>query len=206
MFDRYDADNAGNLDPVIEEMMVDYVDGTMECGLRESFEEYLTQNPVLAEQVREMQLVRSMMCGLNCGCSAPPGFQARFRNRLACEMLEEDMTLAQHMGDHPSLSMVFSFMVVLVLISGLHWASKTEALLSTKLALEDLPSARTLSTPLPAHRFSPVQQSSPNWAAIPPPSPRQIAALRVTSAAPMVPLEQIRLPKSAICPSCRPTP
>lgn len=76
-------------EPWLEEFIVEYVDDTMDACTRKAFEEYLLLNPALAHQIEEMRETRQLMCGLNCGCAAPDGFQARLRNQLACEMMQE---------------------------------------------------------------------------------------------------------------------
>jgi hypothetical protein len=89
MFDGYNPQDQFAQDTWLEEFIVEYVDDAMDPCTRKAFEEYLAQNPQLADQVAYMRNIRQMMCGLNCGCAAPVGFQSRLRNQVACEMMKE---------------------------------------------------------------------------------------------------------------------
>lgn len=118
MQDGYDlfANNA-QYDSILEEMIVDYVDGTMDPVLAQTFEEYLTQNPSLAEEVKRMRSVRNFMCGLNCGCSAPDGFQSRLRRQLDCEMMREQVSEIYDNSPLNNMRLMLA-MVVLAMFAG----------------------------------------------------------------------------------------
>ena len=78
-----------DLDPSdLDEFLVEYVDGTMDPVVREAFEEFLHVYPEVAAHVDCLASVRTELCRLgdDCRCQAPPGFQARLKRQLACEM------------------------------------------------------------------------------------------------------------------------
>ncbi|HCR48671.1 MAG TPA: hypothetical protein DIW24_03515 [Bacteroidetes bacterium] len=121
MSQRYNPENFQAYDPLLEEFMVDYVDETMDVHTRSAFEAYLWDHPELHDQVRRMQEIRSMMCGLNCGCMAPPGFQARLRNKLACEMMREELPTSLPSEHTPAFHLVASVIVILITFGSFYW-------------------------------------------------------------------------------------
>ena len=116
----------GYSDCQLEEFIVEYVDGTMDRSVREVFEEYLAQDPDLADQVCEMRQVRNVMCGLGCGCVAPPGFQSRLRNRLTGEIMRETMA---RLSGPPRLTrtILFSIVAALAVVGALSPGNLSEA-------------------------------------------------------------------------------
>ncbi|MBL7976891.1 MAG: hypothetical protein JNN12_01025 [Bacteroidetes Order II. Incertae sedis bacterium] len=140
----YNPENFQAYDPLLEEFIVDYVDETMDVHTRSAFEAYLCDHPELHEQVRRMQEIRSMMCGLNCGCMAPPGFQARLRNKLACEMMREELPTSLSSEHTPAFHLVASVVVVLITFGSFYW-------------ILDRFSSKELQTPPPNEVISALQ-------------------------------------------------
>ena len=71
----------------LDELLCEYVDGTMDRAVRQAFEEYLHTDPVLAQQVERLRCTRTLLCRHGCQVHAPQGLQARVRRRLAWEMM-----------------------------------------------------------------------------------------------------------------------
>lgn len=78
----------------LDELLCEYVDGTMDPAVRQVFEEYLRANPTLARHVECLCRTRQLLCQHGaCKLRAPEGFQARLRQRLAYEMMRERQSL-----------------------------------------------------------------------------------------------------------------
>ncbi len=78
----------------LDELLCEYVDGTMDPAVRQVFEEYLRTNPTLAHHVECLCRTRQLLCQHGaCRLRAPDGFQARLRQRLAYEMMREQRSL-----------------------------------------------------------------------------------------------------------------
>jgi hypothetical protein len=77
-----------------DELLCEYVDGTMDPAVRQVFEEYLRANPAVAHYVACLCRTRQLLHQHGaCRLRAPEGFQARLRQRLACEMMREQRIL-----------------------------------------------------------------------------------------------------------------
>ncbi|QXD17017.1 hypothetical protein GQ464_008815 [Rhodocaloribacter litoris] len=86
MSEGYDAGKEDASYSWLDEFLCEYVDGTMDPGVRAAFEEYLRANPVLLEHVQRLRRTRQLLCRYG-ACHAPRGFQARLQRRLACELM-----------------------------------------------------------------------------------------------------------------------
>ena len=122
MCDGYDTDksDADQPDPLrLDIFLAEYVDGTMDPLVREVFEELMRRDPEVAERAICLQGVRSELCQLNCHCSAPEGFEARLRQQIAREMLQENIpeTLADF-TTHLRVIATLASVVVLLVVAG----------------------------------------------------------------------------------------
>ncbi len=88
MVESYDCIGDGDCSySWLDELLCEYVDGTMDRAVRQAFEEYLHTDPVLAQQVERLRCTRTLLCRHGCQVHAPQGLQARVRRRLAWEMM-----------------------------------------------------------------------------------------------------------------------
>lgn len=88
MADRYDeASEDGWQCETLDELLCEYVDGTMDPSVRVVFEEYLAANPDIAAKAGCLKQTRSLLCQYGCHVEAPKGMHMRLRSRLACEMM-----------------------------------------------------------------------------------------------------------------------
>ena len=88
MAERYDCIGDGDCSySWLDELLCEYVDGTMDRAVRQAFEEYLHTDPVLAQQVECLRCTRTLLCRHGCQVHAPQGLQARVRRRLAWAMM-----------------------------------------------------------------------------------------------------------------------
>ena len=88
MAEGYDCPGDGDCSySWLDELLCEYVDGTMDRTVRQAFEEYLSTDPALARQVERLRCTRTLLCRHGCQIHAPEGLQARVRRRLAREMM-----------------------------------------------------------------------------------------------------------------------
>ncbi len=69
----------------LDELLCEYVDGTMDHVVCRAFEECLAMDHGLAAQVKRLRSTRSLLCRYR--CKAPRDLRARVRRRLAEEMM-----------------------------------------------------------------------------------------------------------------------
>ena len=88
MAESYDCTGDGDCSySWLDELLCEYVDGTMDRAVRQAFEEYLHTDPVLAQQVECLRCTRTLLCRHGCQVHAPQGLRARVHRRLAWEMM-----------------------------------------------------------------------------------------------------------------------
>jgi len=88
MAEGYDCTRDGDCSCLwLDELLCEYVDGTMDAVVREAFEEYLTMNPPLAKQVEHLRRTRTLLTRHGCRLQTPQGLRARIRRRLAWELM-----------------------------------------------------------------------------------------------------------------------
>lgn len=73
----------------LDEMLCEYVDGTMEDGVRAAFEECLCADRELAERVDRLRCTRSLLCHYGGRQRLPEQLRRRVQRRLACELASE---------------------------------------------------------------------------------------------------------------------
>lgn len=78
------GDEEGTYSP-LDELLCEYVDGTMDPVVREAFEEYLCAHPELRDHIECLRHTRSLLCRYGCSLHAPRGMQSRLRQQLAGE-------------------------------------------------------------------------------------------------------------------------
>lgn len=123
----------------LDEFLVEYVDGTMDPVVRGVFEEFLRVYPKVALHVDRLAGVRSQLCSLGdqCQCQAPPGFQDRLKQQLACENSTSAL-LEQYTPQLNLIALAFSI-TLLVLAVGLANDSREGDYAESIEAVEDTP-------------------------------------------------------------------
>lgn len=118
MNDRYDDEEEG--DERLDEFLCEYVDGTMEAGVRASFEEYLAQNPDLAAHVRGLVLTRSLLCSHRECAHAPSTLQRRLQIEIARDQMgtTPDTVPVGGLGRFATFTSVVGFAVLLGAVVG----------------------------------------------------------------------------------------
>lgn len=87
MCDGYDPplqDDHPNLE---DELLCEYVDGTMDPVVRDVFEEYLRANPDVREHADCLRDTRLLLCHYGCRCHAPRDLHDRLRRQITCDLV-----------------------------------------------------------------------------------------------------------------------
>lgn len=192
-----------------DELLCEYVDGTMDPAVRRVFEEYLHTDPVLLQQVERLRDTRKLLCRHGCHTQGTRGLQARVRRRLAREMMCSQPPffpqVTSQLGFFVAVGSVMAAMVMVgLLVGAVLLAEKDPAIAVQHPTIEDdaawhreasrLQSATM--TPLPDHRLNsvpafarqsilfPVRHPESRWPEVFPPEQVQAAALQRTSVTP----------------------
>ncbi len=146
----------------LDELLCEYVDGTMDRAVRQAFEEYLHTDPVLAHQVECLRCTRTLLCRHGCQVHAPQGLQARVRRRLAWEMMRpQPLYFSRAASRLNALVAVGSVAAVVVMAS---------LLVGAVLLAEQPSSVRTLAPDVVRHEARPATMT-PLWGQRPPDVP-----------------------------------
>ncbi len=122
-----------------DEFLCEYVDGTMDPAVREVFEEYLRDNPAVAEHVERLRHTRRLLCQYGCRCKAPQGLQTRLRRELAGEMIRAQMPLFPVVTSRLRAMAAFTSAMAVMLVVGM----TAGVVLSEADAVQSSPGAST---------------------------------------------------------------
>lgn len=129
MAQRYDCIGDGDCSySWLDELLCEYVDGTMDATVRQAFEEYLDTDPVLAQQVDRLRCTRTLLCRHGCQVRTPRGLHARVRRRLAWEMVHDEppyfSQAASRLGAFVAIGSVVAAAVMVSLLVGTAWLAE----------------------------------------------------------------------------------
>ena len=105
----------------LDELLCEYVDGTMDRVVRKAFDECLRGDHVLAQQVERLRSTRWLLCQHR--CRAPRDLCARVRQRLELEMLcaEAEPRPAVGPGAYMAASSIIAAVLMAGIIAGANW-------------------------------------------------------------------------------------
>ncbi len=101
-----------------DELLCEYVDGTMDPVVREVFDEYLLANPDLRNHVECLRSTRMLLCHYGCRCRAPRDLHDRLRRQLTCDLVNGKVPFHILVADRLKGATVTSAMAI-VLVLGL---------------------------------------------------------------------------------------
>jgi anti-sigma factor RsiW len=117
MADSYDS-SSEYPHPEMDELLCEYVDGTMDPSVRCVFEEYLRSDPNLAAHVERLGRTRRLLCKYGCSMQAPDNFQKRLHAELTTEMMAGLAPLFEQTSDRlRHITMATSVLVVATLFA-----------------------------------------------------------------------------------------
>ncbi len=169
MAEGYDCTGKGDCSPSwLDELLCEYVDGTMDRAVRAAFEECLRADPLLAKQVEQLRCTRTLLCRHGCHVPDPDALQARIQRRLAAERLYPQSPYfpeaASRLSAFAAAGSVVAAAVMIGLLVGAAWlAQQPTAEIADQAprqhnALEDLQPAAAM-TPLQG----PIPQGLPTF-------------------------------------------
>jgi anti-sigma-K factor RskA len=118
---RYNDQDPDSIDDALDELLCEYVDGTMDSDVRIVFEEYLATDPQLAEHVSRLCDTRNMLCQFGACKCASPGLQAQLRVRLAGELARKNrssLIISHRLGNMAFLTSVAGMMLIVSMMAG----------------------------------------------------------------------------------------
>ncbi|PIQ62573.1 MAG: hypothetical protein COV99_05525 [Bacteroidetes bacterium CG12_big_fil_rev_8_21_14_0_65_60_17] len=140
-------------DDQLDELMCEYVDGTMDAAVRAAFEELLDANPELADQAHCLCRTRELLSAYGCRHS-PHDIEAEIRCRVAMELSREQQLQTALTDRLSGVAVVTSVACVLMLIGVMAGMSvfMEPSVDGEQLALEEpvLPGGE-LASPVDAH-------------------------------------------------------
>ena len=109
--------------PWLDELLCEYVDGTMDADVRAVFEELLRRDDGLARQVEHLRSTRHLLCRHACHAPAAQRVKARIRHRVACEMMGGQRPVladvAERLGTAAMVASAMSLMLLAGMLAGM---------------------------------------------------------------------------------------
>jgi len=102
-------------DDQLDELMCEYVDGTMDPAVRAAFEEFLAANPEIADQARCLCQTRDMLCSYGCRHSEE-SLETQIRRRVVSELGRQDRSHKAMTERLARIAMVTSAVGVVLLL------------------------------------------------------------------------------------------
>jgi hypothetical protein len=111
--------------PAMDELLCEYVDGTMDASVRRVFEEFLAVNPDLAAHAQSLARIRALLCNYRCRLHAPGNFSHRLHRELTTEWMAsmapskgDAAGRLRHVATLTSLAATITLMSLLVIYPG----------------------------------------------------------------------------------------
>ncbi|MFW5955481.1 MAG: anti-sigma factor family protein [Rhodothermales bacterium] len=103
----------------MDELLCEYVDGTMDPTIRRAFEEYIAANPDLAAHVASLKHTRALLCRYRSQIHAPMGFAPRLHRELTDEMMQAQAPMFTDTSQRLRKMTSLTSAVMLALMAGL---------------------------------------------------------------------------------------
>ena len=149
MPDGYHPDYSEHSDEQLDELLCEYVDGTMDHAVRAAFEEYLEANPELAKHARCLCQTRSMLCSYGCRHPNEESVQDQVRKRVAGELIRQDRSeavLVQRLGRAAVLTSSISLVLILAMTVGYTAVQQAKSTLQQTNTVDSLGDTMVLPT------------------------------------------------------------
>ncbi len=108
----------------LDELLCEYVDGTMDRVVLGAFEECLQHDIGLAERVERLRCTRLLLCSHR--CRAPHDLQSRILKRVEQEMVESDQEDSSGKSDYAGARSIIVTLLVAGMLAGASWVSSPE--------------------------------------------------------------------------------
>lgn len=103
----------------LDEFLCEYVDGSMDPVVREVFEEYVRENPDLAEHVQCLCEAREALIHSACACRLKADFLDRLRRRLTIEAARSDRSVLPDMVSQLGYLAAFTSALVVMTVAAM---------------------------------------------------------------------------------------
>ena len=146
----------GSLSSWLDELLCEYVDGTMDRVVRSAFEECLRRDVCLAQQVERLRCMRLLLCRYR--CRAPSGLQARILERLQQEMVAADEPTPSRKRGYARAGSVIVALLIAGILAGASWLASPERVVSSPAYVSEVHvSSATLEAVLPREYVYPTE-------------------------------------------------
>lgn len=152
MPESYYPDYSEHSDEQLDELLCEYVDGTMDPAVRAAFEEYLEANPELANHARCLRQTQALLCSYGCRHPHTESIQDQIRRRVAGELVRQDRTEAvfvERLGRAAMLTSSVSMVLILTMMVGFTAAKKVRNTEMVAASEDETP--RSMSTQADAY-------------------------------------------------------
>jgi anti-sigma factor RsiW len=122
MREGYNPEDHDSIDDALDELLCEYVDGSMDPDVRVVFEEYLATDAKLAAHVRQLCETRNMLCSFGACKCASAGLQAQLRVRLAGEFARKNrssLVISSRLGRVALLTSAVGLTLIVGMMAGL---------------------------------------------------------------------------------------
>ena len=143
------------MDDQLDELLCEYVDGTMDPSVKVVFEEYLEANPDLAAHVKCLSETRNMLCRIG-ECACATASQAQLRVRLARELARQNQSAAlmwSRLGSAALLTSTVGLLLIFGMIAGVSVVQRTQVSGTQESAPESALRMDSMEIPTDAHGF-----------------------------------------------------
>lgn len=120
MLDGYSSPDFDSIDDALDELLCEYVDGTMDPTVREAFEEYLAANPDLANHAECLCQTRERLTQYRCRHMRET-LHLEIRERVARELKRKDRSVQlvnSRLGNAAMITSAVSLMLILGMMIG----------------------------------------------------------------------------------------
>ena len=119
MDDRYDpSDFECNCDQLLDELLCDYVDGTMDPATRKAFEELVSRDQSVARYLEGLREAHSLLSNTGQCVCAPKQFHSKLRARLNSETGKMDIFGVEPKSSDANTAAGLLLIVLMVIWSG----------------------------------------------------------------------------------------
>jgi hypothetical protein len=155
MPESYYAEEPDSIDEQLDELLCEYVDGTMDPSVKIVFEEYLAENPDLAAHVRCLCETRRLLCRIG-QCECATATSAQLRHSLARELSRQNRSSVRvwtRLGNIALATSTVGLLLIFGMMAGISVVHRTTVSGSQETAQAGEYPDSAMETPTDAHGF-----------------------------------------------------
>ena len=164
MCDGYNSSPTEDHPSLEDELLCEYVDGTMDPVVREVFDEYLLANPDVRDHVECLRSTRMLLCHYGCRCHAPRDLHDRLRRQITCDLINGKVPFYILVADRLRGATMSSAMALIMMLGLVGSFSLTqEGGVGTPGIISAAVVTPSVADDRPSHWSSPVIASTPHF-------------------------------------------